>query len=184
MEEALVETSACILCPFDNSRIGHSTAGGIVAEYLGRLGVGRLVLVDYDRLKIGKLQSVTSGIRQLLVCDLLIASADEAFAGQVLDHAAYAHVIPVIDGGTILLQQSGLMSMTVGKSQVVSAGRRCSSLVRKADTKGMKLNFAITEAEHETAMHLLFGPEWLRPQDQNEDSWPNSIQQQAKADEH
>jgi molybdopterin/thiamine biosynthesis adenylyltransferase len=143
---------------------GLGGVGGMVAEYLARLGVGRIVLVDYDRLKlenfnrshgatrreatnevpkvqvysrvvkaaatapkfqvVSKRMSVAeeSGIRQLLGCDLLIGSADDAFARQVLDHAAYAHLIPVIDGGTTLLPQSSSFSTTVGKCQVVSAG--------------------------------------------------------------
>jgi molybdopterin-synthase adenylyltransferase len=143
---------------------GLGGVGGIVAEYLARLGIGHLVLIDYDRLKlenfnrsqgatrkeaanqalkvkvysrvvkaaataqnfhvVSKRMSVAeeNGIRQLLTCDLLIGSADDAFARQVLDHAAYAHLIPVIDGGTVLLPQNGSMSVAAGKCQVVSAG--------------------------------------------------------------
>jgi hypothetical protein len=143
---------------------GLGGVGGMVAEYLARLGVGRLVLIDYDRLELEnfnrsqgatrgearrrapKVQvykrvttaSATSpgfralarrasvaeeeGLRQLLDCDLIIGSADDAFARQVLDHASYAHLIPVIDGGTVLLPQPDSMVIAAGKSQVGSAG--------------------------------------------------------------
>jgi hypothetical protein len=107
---------------------GLGGVGGIVAEYLARLGLGQLVLVDYDRLErenFNRSQGATrteaarripkvkvysrvakasataprfkvvarrtsaaeeDGIRHLLDCDLLIGSADDAFARQVLDH--------------------------------------------------------------------------------------------------
>lgn len=51
-----------------------------------------------------------------------MCAADDAFARQVLDHAAYSHLIPVIDGGTTLVPNSVSMRLQAGKSQVVSAG--------------------------------------------------------------
>src|SRR5260370_20441538 len=118
---------------------GVGGVGGILAEHLARLGIGTLVLVDYDRLEIGNLsrsqgatrseatarlpkvqvyarvakeaatapnfeafavrESVAepSGLKPLLDCDIIVSAADDAFARQVLDHASYAHLIPVID---------------------------------------------------------------------------------------
>lgn len=143
---------------------GLGGVGGIVAEYLARLGVGCLVLIDYDRLKLinfNRSQGATrreaarevlkvkvysrvakaaatapdfrvitrrmsvaedDGIRQMLDCDLIIGSADDAFARQVIDHAAYAHLIPVIDGGTVLIPQPDSFTLAAGKSQIASAG--------------------------------------------------------------
>lgn len=143
---------------------GLGGVGGMVAEYLARLGVGCLVLIDYDRLKLANFNrsqgamrreavketpkvkvysrvaraaatasrfrvaahrasaAEEEGLRQLLDCDLVIGAADDAFARQVLDHAAYAHLIPVIDGGTVLISQTESMVIAAGKSQVASAG--------------------------------------------------------------
>ena len=143
---------------------GLGGVGGIVAEYLARLGVGRLVLVDYDRLerenfnrsqgatrreaahripKVKVYSRVTraaataprfrvvakrasaaeeDGIRNLLNCDILIGSADDAFARQVLDHASYAHLIPVIDGGTVLVSRPDSTIIAAGKCQIASSG--------------------------------------------------------------
>ncbi len=143
---------------------GLGGVGGIVAEHLARLGVGALVLVDYDRLEGGNFnrsqgatrsdvalcvpkvevyariardaatapnfqvfpfrESVaeTGGLQPLLDCDIVVSAADDAFGRQVLDHAAYAHLIPVIDGGTILVPDSVSMLLVAGKSQVVAAG--------------------------------------------------------------
>jgi len=62
------------------------------------------------------------GLKPLLDCDIIVSAADDAFARQVLDHAAYAHLIPIIDGGTILIPNSRSMALQAGKSQVASAG--------------------------------------------------------------
>jgi hypothetical protein len=143
---------------------GLGGVGGILAEHLARLGVGTLVLVDYDRLedanfnrsqaatrsdvasrapkveiygRIAK-QSATApdfrvftrrasvceedGLKPLLDCDLIIGAADDAFARQVLDHAAYAHLIPVVDGGTTLVPDAISNLLVAGKSQAAAAG--------------------------------------------------------------
>ena len=143
---------------------GLGGVGGIVAEHLARLGVGALVLVDYDRLEEGNFnrsqgatrseaglrvpkvevyarvarESATApnfqvlafresvaegaGLQPLLDCDIVVSAADDAFGRQVLDHAAYAHLIPVIDGGTILVPDAASMALVAGKSQVVGGG--------------------------------------------------------------
>jgi hypothetical protein len=143
---------------------GLGGVGGIVAEHLARLGVGTLILVDYDRLEDGNFnrsqgatrsemalripkvevysrvakeaatapgfqvfpfrESVaeSAGLNHLLDCDIVVAAADDAFARQVLDHMAYAHLIPVIDGGTTLVPDSLSMMLTAGKSQIAAAG--------------------------------------------------------------
>lgn len=143
---------------------GLGGVGGILAEHLARLGVGTLVLVDYDHLedvnfnrsqgasradvasralkvevyaRIAK-DSATAphfrvfpfrasvaeaeGLKRLLDCDIVVGAADDAFARQVLDHAAYAHLIPVIDGGTTLVPDRISKLLVAGKSQVVAAG--------------------------------------------------------------
>lgn len=143
---------------------GCGGVGGILAEHLARLGVGTLVLVDYDRLELANFnrsqgatrpdvesqrpkvevyariarsaatapnfevsafrESVAerAGLKPLLDCDIVVCAADDAFARQVLDHAAYSHLIPVIDGGTTLVPNPESMTLQAGKSQVVSAG--------------------------------------------------------------
>ena len=143
---------------------GLGGVGGMLTEYLARLGVGKLVLVDYDRLEranLNRSQGVSraetqnetakvvvyeriargaataprfqvsafresvaepAGLKPLLDCDLIIGAADDAFARQVLDHVAYAHLIPVIDGGTILRADTATMKFKAGKSQVATAG--------------------------------------------------------------
>jgi molybdopterin/thiamine biosynthesis adenylyltransferase len=158
------ESGQRILAELTVGIAGLGGVGGMVAEYLARLGVGRLVLVDYDRLenanfnrsqgatrteartgavKVTIYRRVTregatcpefkvsvfresvaeaAGLKPLLDCDIIVGAADDAFARQVLDHAAYAHLIPVIDGGTILRAAPSTLQFKVGKSQVAMAG--------------------------------------------------------------
>lgn len=143
---------------------GCGGVGGMLAEHLARLGVGTLILVDYDRLELANFnrsqgatrsdvesrlpkvevyariarsaatapnfkvfalrESVAEpvGLKALLDCDIIVCAADDAFARQVLDHGAYPHLIPIIDGGTTLVPNSSSMTLEAGKSQVVSAG--------------------------------------------------------------
>jgi hypothetical protein len=62
------------------------------------------------------------GLKPLLDCDVILAAADDAFASQVLDHAAYAHLIPIVDGGTTLVANPNTLQLQAGKTQIVSAG--------------------------------------------------------------
>jgi len=143
---------------------GLGGVGGMLAEHVARLGIGSLVIVDYDRLEDGNFnrsqgatraesksgapkvgvysriaaeaatapnfnvakycESVaeTEGLRPLLDCDVILAAADDAFARQVLDHAAYAHLILIVDGGTTLVANPRTLRLEAGKSQIVSAG--------------------------------------------------------------
>ena len=141
--------------------VGVGGVGSIVVEYLARLGVGELVLVDFDCLEpanlnraIGarrrdvgrpKVEYVSrlaressllrnfrveayresaaewSGFRHLLNCDIIVSSADSASSRQVLDHAAYAHLLPVVDGGTVFIVDAATGKIS-GKSQVSEAG--------------------------------------------------------------
>ena len=65
--------------------------------------------------------SEEEGIRALLASDLIIAAADPPHARQVLNHAAYAHLIPVIDGGSTI-ERSRYEGGTGGKCQITDAG--------------------------------------------------------------
>lgn len=158
------ERGQAILSELTVGIAGLGGVGGIVAEHLARLGVGALVLVDYDRLDDGNFNrsqgatraeaasrlpkvevyrriareaatapkfqvsllresaAESAGLKTLLDCDIVVSAADDAFARQVLDHMAYTHLIPVIDGGTTLVPDSASMLLVAGKSQVVAAG--------------------------------------------------------------
>ncbi len=139
---------------------GAGGVGGILAEHLARLGVGELVVVDFDlitRENLNRSQGATredaerhapkvhvaerlarmsatcpefdvvavrgsvveaETIPYLLDCDIILNAADSPWARQVLDHIAFAHLIPVVDGGTLLVGDVESGNLVAGKSQV------------------------------------------------------------------
>jgi len=127
--------------------IGCGGGGSILAEWLPRLGVGEVVLVDYDylepanfnrhqgatrtdveneRLKVRVSGRVAEGsatatefqvrpvvgsvveskreafdpLPHLLDCDIIMNASDMDWGRKVLDDLAFAHLIPVFDGGS------------------------------------------------------------------------------------
>lgn len=143
--------------------IGLGGVGGILAEHVARLGVGELLLIDFDRLKLanknrsqgatpaeldrGVLKvdvgerlardgatapgfAVTSvrgsivergTVQNVLDCDVVLNAADSPWARQVLDHLAFAHLIPVISGGSELRGDPETLLLVAAKSEVAVA---------------------------------------------------------------
>lgn len=60
-------------------------------------------------------------IPRLLDCDIILNAADSPWARQVLDHLAFAHLIPVVQGGTVL-KGDPRGRVVAGKSEVSATG--------------------------------------------------------------
>lgn len=148
--------------------VGLGSVGSIVCEGLARMGVERVLLLDYDRIERHNLDRVLhatadhvaartlkvdvaataaragatsgafeadarplsisedEGFRAALDCDVIFSCVDRPWARSVLNFAAYAHLIPVIDGGVALSRTpSGRMRSGEWRALVAAPGQRC-----------------------------------------------------------
>lgn len=121
--------------------VGLGSVGSIVAEMLARMGIRKIVLIDFDRIEkhnldrivgatkkdignykvsvIAKSMKKSSPLNKIeiipinkniaekeaylraLDCDLIFCCADKPRGRYILNHIAYSHLIPVINGGIL-----------------------------------------------------------------------------------
>jgi hypothetical protein len=145
--------------------VGLGSVGSIVCELLVRMGVQRLVLIDFDRVeevnldrilnttekdlgllktevawraakrsataRVIKLSSVPhsiaeeEGYRSALDCDVLFSCVDRHWPRRILNHIAYAHLIPVIDGGILVSLRGERLIGSDWHVHTVGPGRKC-----------------------------------------------------------
>lgn len=99
------------------------------------------------------------GYRAALDCDVIFCCVDRPRARKVLNHFAYAHLIPVIDGGIAVRFKRGEFSGVDWQLQTVGPGRACLECLR---------TFTVDDAATEEA-GMLDDPSYLKglPNDHN-----------------
>ncbi len=75
----------------------------------------------------------SEGYRAALDCDVLFSCVDRPQPRRLLDHLAYAHLIPVIDGGIRVKHKAGAFSTVNWQVQTVGPGRPCLECVGAYD---------------------------------------------------
>lgn len=153
--------------------VGGGSVGALVAESLARMGVGRLSLIDFDRVErhnldrllhasgrnIGELKVVTlsraliesatadrfqalavpeslthePGYRAALDCDVLFSCVDRPWPKRILNHLAYAHLVPVVDGGIAIYAPAGQLKHADWSARTVGPLRACLECTRAYD---------------------------------------------------
>lgn len=110
-----------------------------------RLARASATAPDFDVLAIVGSVVEAQSIPDLLDCDIILNAADSPWARQVLDQLAFAHLIPVIHGGTSLIGNPRTGLLMAGKSEVSATGpgHPCS------ECAGVYTRREVTEAQEE-----------------------------------
>ncbi len=112
-----------------------------------------------------------SAFRLALDCDIIFSCVDKPLARDILNHIAYAHLIPVIDGGIAVNKRYDKFSDARWSSHIISYGRKC-MLCRKQYTTSdvsMELDGSLEDPSYIESLHSSrgFGNENVFPFSQN-----------------
>lgn len=101
----------------------------VAAENAFRSATARRLRIDRYEASIVE----EEGYRAALNCDLLFSCVDRPWARRVLNHIAYAHLTPVIDGGILVRVRGEALIGADWNVHTVGPGRRCLECLQAFD---------------------------------------------------
>jgi hypothetical protein len=135
--EALARTGFedVVLIDFDRiekhnlDRLNYATRediGKLKVEVLGRHLVGRATAAPFRVDLVEAAVYEAEGFRSALDCDILFSCVDRPWGRYILNLIAFAHLIPVIDGGiSVRSNRHGMLAAADWRAHTVTFGRRC-----------------------------------------------------------
>jgi molybdopterin-synthase adenylyltransferase len=86
----------------------------------------RLAPCDDIKIQVHDLSVVEpEGFREMAGCDVVFSCVDRPWPRQVLDHLAFAHLVPVVDGGILVSSPNARLANADWKAHISAPGRRC-----------------------------------------------------------
>ncbi|MFC4553578.1 MULTISPECIES: HesA/MoeB/ThiF family protein [Halorussus] len=103
-----------------------------IGERLARLGATAPEFsVDAIEASVTESRPEYGALHRLLDCDVILHAAEGEWPTRVLDEIAHAHLIPVISGGSNLLNQAGVLTEKAYAQNIVSGpGQPCQNCAR------------------------------------------------------
>jgi len=135
--EALARTGfeELVLIDFDTieeknlDRLLYATSADIGAIKVEKLAQRLRVCATAEKFNADPIQAAVyedAGFRAALDCDVLISCVDRPWGRQVLNLIAYAHLIPVVDGGiAVRINRRGELAKADWRAHTATVGREC-----------------------------------------------------------
>jgi molybdopterin/thiamine biosynthesis adenylyltransferase len=108
----------------------------ITARQIKRSATAKSVTVNEVRYGINEKQ----GYEAALSCDVLFSCVDRPWPRHILNHIAYAHLIPVIDGGISVSFENGEFVRADWQFQTVSPNRPCLQCLKVYESSDVALD--------------------------------------------
>lgn len=114
--------------------------GAIKVELLGKHLCDSATADEFNFQAVAKAIYEEEGFRAALDCDVLVSCVDRPWARQVLNLIAYAHLIPVIDGGiAVRRNRLGELSAADWRAHTVGPEHRCMECLGQYDSGFVQL---------------------------------------------